>query len=185
MSVWKLLAAVALGTIMAAPPVIAGTKTLKLDTGDFLSSPASLTDGGFLTIPDGGGLGGILFYMPKDHQKDKPAIFRLMMQISETGCNLEILAVGSARLRVGKVQGGGGGPAGRFDAVTPGVTVAPGTSGKVFIKDFKLRPMTSGPVIGLRKGDLVGALFGRSSAVTDTCANSLSVIGAQVIYPTP
>ena len=56
MSAWKLLAAVALGTIMAAPPVIAGTKTLKLDTGDFLSLPASLTDGGFLTIPDGGGL---------------------------------------------------------------------------------------------------------------------------------
>ena len=75
----KFLAAMTLGAVIAVSPALAGTKTLKLDTGDFLAALGGSVAGGFLELPDVGGLGGIAYYMPEDHRKDKPAIFRLTL----------------------------------------------------------------------------------------------------------
>ncbi len=181
------LTSVVIGTVLAvSSPALAGTKKLKLDTGDLIGIPTTATDGGYLSFADGSAtLGGIVFDMPKDHKKDKKAIIRFTMVSSDTGCNFDLVAVGSTRVRVGKVVSGGSGPAGGFAPVVAGVTAAQGTAGKAFTKDFKILPLTSGPLIGLRKGDSVGVVIGRAASVADTCVDGLTITGAQLIYPTP
>ncbi len=175
---------------LAAGVASAGTKTLIIDNGDLLASGTSgeVLDGFGVAMDDvADSQLAFAFTLPNNYKKNSPVIIRLQMMSSGTSCNMAFgptIAVRQHKASgIAITDGLVSVPAGLTTVAMPAITT------KLVTRDFKLKKPTSTlppGFSGQKAGDLITVLFERDPVLpADTCADSLVIRSAKVIYKTP
>lgn len=124
--------------------------------------------------------------LPSDFKRDSVATVRLFFQYEEfvdmPDCAVDVGGISAARWRNGYKFSHVSSPASGFTEIVGGSTPAP-DGRKLFYKDFKLAPATTGNITDQRPNDTVTVNVGRNADTSaDTCDFDLLLITAKLKY---
>ncbi len=117
-------------------------------------------------------------HLPLDHKPDTAVKFKVLFRQVGVACAIKFSVVEVLRYRLGKPVISG--PAGMSAVNGLTSTIA---ANVVTGKTFKINPLASGTIKGLRSGDILKPVIARDPGSSeDTCATDLLVDGVEVIY---